>query len=319
MSAVGIFRVTAREQSDLSLFLGSGPLSLVCSCALAVQRSGNFDLLIPVLLGSLLCLKMRTRGLLLSLLLLLIGSLAKHLFFLEHHLWRLGVESSIGIGLLISAMASELLYSQKLGLRMQTESQGQTLRNLEEELAQLRREGQQEQLTLRDRLAALQTEFDETSNDLSALRILNEILRKTSAKQSKEQEALEQQLAQVQETLQDREHQIAQLKQIQQLHLQLKQQFEEKSQILHLTRRELFATETRLQRAQLEQREQELLPNSSPLEQALIALEGERSSLETENQELIELVTLLSHDLTAKKKKREKKVEEELFLLKDLI
>lgn len=313
MSAVGVFRETSREQSDLSLFLGSGPLSLVCSCSLAFQRSGNFDLLVPVLLGSLLCLKMRMRGLLFSLLLLLAGALAKHLFFLDDHLWRFGIESSIGLGLLISAMASDLLYKQKEGLCTQAESQGQTVRNLEEELSQVRREAQEEQITLRDRLAALQTEFDEASGDLSALQILNEVLRKTSAKQSKEQEALQQQIANLHETIQDREHQIAQLEHLRQLHLQLKNQFEEKNQILHLTRRELFATETRLQRAELEQEEKKFLPSFSPLEQELIALEQERSSLETENQELTELVTLLSSDVIPKKRKREKKTEEDLL------
>ncbi len=210
-------------------------------------------------------------------------------------------------------MASDLLYKQKEGLCTQAESQGQTVRNLEEELSQVRREAQEEQITLRDRLAALQTEFDEASGDLSALQILNEVLRKTSAKQSKEQEALQQQIANLHETIQDREHQIAQLEHLRQLHLQLKNQFEEKNQILHLTRRELFATETRLQRAALEQEEKKFLPSFSPLEQELIALEQERASLETENQELTELVTLLSSDVIPKKRKREKKTEEDLL------
>ena len=311
MSTIGgTFRDTSRQQ-DLSLYFASGFLSLVSSTYIALQRTGNFDLLIVIIFGSLLCLKMHTRGLCYALALLFIGSLTKHLLLLHCHLWQLGIESSIALGLFISTMASKLLEQQNTGLRTQAENKEQTIRNLEDELLLSRKEAQEEQITLRDRLAALQTEFEETSGDLSTLHILNDVLRKTSAKQSHDLEETQRQLAALKEELEEQKNQNENLEEIRRLYLQLRNQFDQKNDLLNQTRRELFASETRLERSSLEKEEQKYSNPFSSLEQELISLSNENSCLEKENQELVELVTLLSQP--PKRKKKEKKPEEELL------
>jgi hypothetical protein len=77
---------------------------------------------------------------------------------------------------------------------------------------------------------------------------------------------------------------------------QLRDQFEERNEILHLTRSQLFKADTELQKLKMEKEEAEL--NAVPME---FAFQIER--LEEENQQLQELVTLLSESPSNEKKK----------------
>ena len=192
MTTASAFHTISREEKrdDLSSLIAMGPLSLLCTACVALQHAGNLDLMVIIFIGSLLCLKLRTKGLVYCLILLALGSFWKHHFFLDFHLWRFGVETSLSLGLLITAMTSELIYQQKEGLSIHVTSQEQTVRNLEEELAKVRKEAQEEQILLSNRLAANQAELEETTRDLSALHILNDVLRQANARMTTEQENL---------------------------------------------------------------------------------------------------------------------------------
>jgi predicted nucleic acid-binding Zn-ribbon protein len=296
MSTIGVVEGVSHQQTrpDLSLLLTAGPLSLLCTLCIALQREGNADLLVVILVGSLLCLKLRTRGLLYSLLLLLCGAAGKYLFFSSLNLWQLGIEASLFLGLFTISTASELHVQQKEDLSLHDASLEQTVQHLEEELHRTRKEAQEENITLRDRIAALQMELDETNSDLSALHILNDVLRQTHAKLSQDQELLN-----------------AEKNKLTEANLLLEQRVQEGHQLLQETRHKLFSLETKFQAITLERELQKGEPSFSPLEHDLMVADQECVALEQENVQLMELVALLSE---FKRKKKEKKSEDlELF------
>jgi hypothetical protein len=94
------------------------------------------------------------------------------------------------------------------------------------------------------------------------------------------------------------EERLKSLSHVQALYLQLKSQFDDKNEVLHQTRVELFRTDTALMGAQREQELQSSAPAFSEqlLAQDLNVLEKENTALEEENGALTELVTQLVHE-----------------------
>ncbi len=123
--------------------------------------------------------------------------------------------------------------------------------------------------------------------------------------------AVEEEKSQWAERLSERDRTIAlfqervcDLSETQALYFQLKKQFEEKTKILHQTRKELFRTETALQAVQREQKWEVM---EFPLFETILSsqvtqLESEKLFLETENADLEEIIGLLSKPIKAVKK-----------------
>ena len=95
------------------------------------------------------------------------------------------------------------------------------------------------------------------------------------------------------------------LAQIEPLFKQLKNQFDEKNKVLHQTRSELFKADTELKTMQIEKDQSALL-----LPEEIFELDEEIVRLEEENQELQDLVSVLSgQQIDSDAAKRKKKVK----------
>jgi hypothetical protein len=98
------------------------------------------------------------------------------------------------------------------------------------------------------------------------------------------------------------------LSQIEPLFNQLKKQFDEKNQILHETRSVYFKADTELQRLKMEKAALELSPLPKEVERELESLSGQVLALEEENQELLELISILT-DTPSDAAKQKKKLK----------
>lgn len=104
------------------------------------------------------------------------------------------------------------------------------------------------------------------------------------------------------EMLKNAEDKIAHLSQIEPLYRQLKKQFEEKNKVLEETRKNLFETDTELQKFKMDQKALEISPLAKDLEKEFETLSKKIFLLEEENQQLQELVSNLSQNPEQKKK-----------------
>jgi hypothetical protein len=183
-------RSTALPQKEaVSFWQIIGPLSLLCTLALAVGNAVPFDLLFMGVIGLYLSAKWQMRGFVYALTLLAIGAGVKHLLISSNHLWELGLEASLVCAFFITASAFEQGTSVVQSLNGQLESQKASLQNLEEELVKERESAIGQQVAVQDKVAELQKELEELQADHSSLLILNEVLRKTSAQQLEEKES----------------------------------------------------------------------------------------------------------------------------------
>ncbi|MBF8262686.1 MAG: hypothetical protein HW387_351 [Parachlamydiales bacterium] len=193
MSALQMLRMVwhrKEDESDLSIFLMAGPISVFCSAVVGLQRAANCDLIVFAMLGMVLCMRGRMRGLVYSLIFFAMGVLIKHLFFIDRHLWQLALEGSMAIGFAMTALAVEMIDKKEKMLLTQIDSAKLTVRNLEEDLEKARQDAIDEQIVLQDRLAAIQKDFEDSQSDASAFQILNDVLRKSSAQSNQEREEI---------------------------------------------------------------------------------------------------------------------------------
>lgn len=174
-------RCEDRKETDLTLVLLAGPLSLLFTVALALQRGSNLDLLPLVVTGLILCTWLSFSGLVYSLFLLGLGALCKHYFFLEQHAWQLGIEGSIAIGFTLTAFAFDWMRAKEKHVQRDRERQGQMVKHLEEDLTKLRETAMEDQVLLHERLTGCQKELEEMRLEFASILVLNDVLRKTAA------------------------------------------------------------------------------------------------------------------------------------------
>ncbi len=167
-----------------------GPISLLCTVAIGIKTAIPFDLLFLSASGLILCARWHMRGWSYSLLLLTLVAIIKHSFLVSDHLWQLGVEGSLACAFLIIALASEQGAAWIESLQSQMETRDATVQNLEEELVKTREMTQEQQIAFQEKISLLQKELEEIQSDHSSILILNEVLRKTSARATQENEAL---------------------------------------------------------------------------------------------------------------------------------
>jgi len=182
-----IEKLTVLFRDEKSLLLIVGPLFLLCAVILGPK---SYDLLAVATLGLFLCARWQIRGCVYALVLLGIVAIVKHWISPHHHLWQLGLESSIGFSFLISALAFEETAHFEGSLQQQIETSQETIRNLEEDLARHQEERAAEQMAKAEKLAQITQQYEESQADLSSLHILNEVLRKSTAKAIEEKDCV---------------------------------------------------------------------------------------------------------------------------------
>lgn len=180
------------EEIHFSYLLAAGPIFVFCTTIVGLQRHANFDLILLAIFGVIFCLKSSMRGWIYSASLLLIGAMIKHAFFTSFHLWQFGIEGSMLLGFALTAYASHILLSKEKKVFLQIESKEQTIRNLEEELSIARESSLNDQISFHEKISTLQKDLDENFSEVKSLKVLNDVLRKTSAQTLVEREEMAQ-------------------------------------------------------------------------------------------------------------------------------
>lgn len=165
-----------------------GPIFLLCTASLSVKAAIPFDLLGVAVVGLFLSARLQVRGCYYSLILLGTAAALKHAFLSTDHLWYLGIEGSLGLAFFITALSFEQGTTWIESLQSQMQIQKSTLENLEEELVKVRQTAQEQQIAFQEKVSTFQKELEEVQTEHSSLLILNEVLRKTTARYAKESE-----------------------------------------------------------------------------------------------------------------------------------
>ncbi len=183
-----------------------GPLFLLCALAFGVKTAIPFDLLFLTVAGLVLSARWRLRGCCYALVLLALFAAVKH-FFITDHLWQLAIEGSLGLSYFITALSYEEGTQYLESLNQQMQLRKASLENLEEELAKVRESALSQQITFQEKIASLQKELEDLQGDHSSILILNEVLRKTTARHMHESEKY----ALLKEELQETEKELGRL------------------------------------------------------------------------------------------------------------
>ncbi len=161
-----------------------GPLFLIPVLMLAGKYNPavNADLLLIAGLGLLLCASKQIRGCAYALILLALSATIKHLWFDSHHAFQACLESCVAFSLIITSLVFTEAAGSSVLLQEQMDKKAESIEFLEEDLAKQREKTAEEAAIANHKLTELQGLIEETQNELSALQMLNEVLRKTTAK-----------------------------------------------------------------------------------------------------------------------------------------
>jgi len=170
----------------------AGPVLLIGTLVLA----GSYDLALVAMVGLFLCSKWQLRGCAYSLVILGLYVCIKHFTLTGHHAWQLGLESSVACALVVSALVFEQGAALFSSLTQQTEAHAKTIQYLEEDLTKHKETVVLENTAALEKLSALNQQLEEVHTELSSYQILNEVLRKSTAKALQEKENLSGQLIQ---------------------------------------------------------------------------------------------------------------------------
>lgn len=175
-------RVFDQEEGEGIDWVTFGPILLLCSFSLSSLYTFRLDLFCVALLGYILSSFLQLRGCVYALILLIISSLFHHFLSPKDHLWQIGLEFSVGCSLFITALAFEEKKSKRASIQSLLATKDQAMEHLEQDLASYNLEMSQERMGFQEKVAQLQKELDETSQELSSILILNDVLRKKTAK-----------------------------------------------------------------------------------------------------------------------------------------
>ncbi len=211
-----------------------GPLFLLCALAIGTNGSSALDMLFIAAVGLYLSTRYELRGYCYSLILLGCWAIIRHLFFISDHLWQLGIEGSISFSCFITALQAERLRLEKESLQTQIDTRQAAIANLEEERIRAQDEALHEKLSLQEKLESIQKEFEELQSEYASILMLNDVLRKTTARTIQEGEAAKalavdharQELI-LKEQLKTSEQEVARLVSCEELAIQNQKLFEE--------------------------------------------------------------------------------------------
>lgn len=301
---------------------------------LAGSNPNGWILCIAGCLGLLLSSRFRLRGCLYAIGIFSIAAAFGHCLASSHHLWLIGLEASIACAFFIIAQIEELKGTIDASIQVQMDTKSSAILHLEEEFRRATEEQTTERLAFSAKKEALEKNLEELQSEKSALEILNDVLRKTNAihyaenktlashlkealkkeecqnvenqklrsaideidKIKEAHELLKEERDLLQKALGCAEEKIHDLASLSGKYRQLQEQFAEKNQILHNTRRFLFQKEASLETEQINAMEKQLIPNelSCRIEQDLIEAVEIGSKLEEENRLLQEVISYLA-------------------------
>lgn len=175
-----------------------GPLFILCTFALAPNNVLIFSVGV---VGLLLCAHWQLTGFFYSLIALALAALAEHLFFETKHFWLLGLEGSYAVAFFITALSAERHSHFIQSLFSQLDTRNSSILNLEDEFTKSRDSETAQQMMYQEKFAVLQSQIEEAQAEQSSLHILNEVLRKTTAREASEMEVLRSELIGVQSRL----------------------------------------------------------------------------------------------------------------------
>jgi hypothetical protein len=124
-----------RRDLNVEFFVLLGPLFLILALFLtSFYDLPNKDLFLHAIVGVFLCWKSGKKGLIVSLLFLVILAFLKHFQISSHHMWQLGLELSIGLGFFISYYAFDHTKEFLESLGLEEKNVLEKSKKLEEEL-----------------------------------------------------------------------------------------------------------------------------------------------------------------------------------------
>ena len=129
-------KIKSKENNKLLFWSLLGPVFLLISLLLASLNVdfSRLDLWFVVVLGILLCFLLKKEGLWASLSMLLIAAIFKHMQISSSHFWQIGLEGSIALGFVITALGFEYLSEMVLSFEEGRRTLLQNLSVVEEEL-----------------------------------------------------------------------------------------------------------------------------------------------------------------------------------------
>jgi hypothetical protein len=195
-----------RSLSDEPWLFLAGPVFLLCTITIAVwlHQQELLYWLLASLIGMALCVHYKIRGCVYTMIVLAVFAFVRHGWFIDQHLWNLGLEGSLACGFVITALAADQRFSLLQSIHNLSEAQGATIGHLEQNVAMLMGASQAQQISLQEKIEEKQKELEDVQSELSSILILNEVLRKNSASQLQES-------VQMAEILLDRDRRIGYL------------------------------------------------------------------------------------------------------------
>ena len=148
-------------------------------------------------------IKFGRQGFFASFFLLITSSFAMHLVGDVHHLWRCGIEFSMGCSFLLLFFTWEVAHEEEKKDCVTLSSQKTRALQLEEEVHLLQEESTKERLLAIEKVDCLQRSLDELDAEKGALEILNDVLRKNQAASFVKEQKLEKELLEKENAIQE--------------------------------------------------------------------------------------------------------------------
>jgi chromosome segregation ATPase len=208
------------EKEEMLVWQIVGPISLLCAFFLLANGPLNLDLYAAGLIGLFLSARWHFRGCFYALAALIVLGTFKHSMGGDPaHLWRLGLEGSIACSFFITALAFENSSLHIDALQAQMKASAAALAGVEEDLSKTREEAVQRQMIAAEKLDTMQKDLEEAVAEKGSFEVLNDVLRKVTARHQGEKELVEKhafeeqrRLAQSQAEIEALQQEISQLK-----------------------------------------------------------------------------------------------------------
>ena len=169
-----------QRRESVEFFVLLGPLFLILALFLtSFHNLPNKDLFLTSFVGVFLCWKSGKRGLIVSLLFLVILAFIKHFQISSHHVWQLGLEASIGLGFFISYYAFEYTKEFLESLGVEKKKVLEKSKKLEEELQKEEDFHQRQHKNFKDEMDQMNIKLEEKESEISSYKNLVEDLRKS--------------------------------------------------------------------------------------------------------------------------------------------
>ncbi len=202
---------TSQQKEKAEKFLFLGPLFLLLSLSLAVF-TGNYEL-VPIVIVSLLMLwRFRVKGLYAALALLFVCAFWRHLSLPLGHFWHLGLESTVGIGFVISAMSMEEILQKMEGYKTNIKKHVEFKQEMQLTLIEKEKENETNVSQIQDLYTQEKQEHEKVIQKRQSLQDLVDAIRHTEDENREKKEALILEISQKTQKLSSLKSEIQDLK-----------------------------------------------------------------------------------------------------------